>query len=637
MRAPPSFPGGLSRYFSYEVTENTAAHIAIMIVAPLIMLAGNTDWIFNELGLLDPWVYVGFFENYDLPAWLPGEYKIARLPWIWSGFAAYKLFPPLVANFVIHFFYLVSPPAMTYVILKKYFAPWIAFLSAISLLFFIPFHGPHGWDYNAAGSGFYYLLTFWLVSVAAISRVPLIWMTCAGAAFGATLHANIIFINWTPLLLVQFRILRGYVPLSYVWKLGAAALLGMTGITLLFCSVNYLFGRPFWFHRILVQFILMFLQEPDKQVWWLPWNSGWFLGWDGVPLVLPTVIFVFACWLVLCRFRTGRQSSTLADTMAVCLQWQFIAAAIILLLWQIQGQTSLQPWYMAVPILLPAFLALGGQLHLTVDGSNYSGALIYFAVVAGYVLALMACKFALDIFWKLSVPTLTNSNAVVVSFVLYSVAFAIMWRFGKGVAGFFVFSLLMVFANLIALESRPVYQTEMQSPTERAVLRARYQEDFNDDPSDAYGYHEGCSIRKNVFMATIAANRFLTSLGSDPANIQLWWDDKEHLGRPDNVKCQLLTRHVALPITKTGISRIASPWPVMPTVDDIPDERLKAMTGETSIVVLSSWPDGVQGMIQRLNKLNHGPIGTSWFATDKKQIQTPLFSFSLTVLRRRQE
>jgi hypothetical protein len=635
MRAALSFLERTSGYyFPCGVAENSAVHIAILIVAPLIMLAGNTDWIFNELGLIDPWIYVGYFENYDLPAWLPEEKKIARIPWILGGFATYKLFSPLVASYVIHLFYLVSPPAMTYIILKKYFARWIAFFSAISLLFFIPFHGPHGWDYHGAGSGFYYLLTFWLVSVAATSRAPLVWMALAGAAFGVTLHANIIFVNWTPLLLMQFLILRRNLRLPNVWKLGAAGLSGMTGVTLLFCSINYLVGRPFWFHELLVDRIQTHLREPDGQVWWLPWSSGWFLGWDGVPLVLPTVIFAVACWLVLSRFRRAQRISTPADTIAISLQWQFIVAAIILVVWQILGQTALQPWNMAVPIIFPAFLALGGQLHLSVPGPNYSRTLIYVAVPAAYVFALMACKlFALEMLWALPVPALTNSNAAVVPLVLYSAAFAILCVFEKKVAGFFVFSLLLIFANLIALDTRPSYQSALQSPTERALFRARSQEDLVDNPSDAYGFHEGCSIRKNVFMATIAAIQFLTSQDNDPTNIKLWWDDSEHLGRMEDPKCQLSARHVALPISVTGLSRIANPWPVMPMVNDIPDQTLKAMANET-IVVLSNRPDGSQAMIERLNHLNSGPIGARWSATAKKEIRTSLLSFSLTVLRR---
>src|ERR1700759_5666503 len=82
--------------------DHAAVHVALLCALPLILLLLNTGWIYNRPGFIDTWLYVGYFENYDLAQYFPAEKKIMRLPWIWTGFATYKLFPPLIANYVVH-------------------------------------------------------------------------------------------------------------------------------------------------------------------------------------------------------------------------------------------------------------------------------------------------------------------------------------------------------------------------------------------------------------------------------------------------------------------------------------------------------------------------------------------------------
>src|SRR4051794_41628164 len=92
------------------LADNAVVHVALLCLLPLILLLLNTGWIYNQPGFIDTWIYVGFFQNYDLPQFLASEKKILRLPWIWTGFAAYKLFPPLIANYALHLLSLLGPP-----------------------------------------------------------------------------------------------------------------------------------------------------------------------------------------------------------------------------------------------------------------------------------------------------------------------------------------------------------------------------------------------------------------------------------------------------------------------------------------------------------------------------------------------
>ena len=144
-------------------------HVFLLLSSPALLLLGNSDWLFDPVGYLDPWMYVGFFLHYDYPTILADEKKIARLPWILRGFAAYKLFGPIIASYVLHWCDLVAPAIALYFTLNRLFTRWIGFLVAGLILFFTPLFGPAGWDYHDSGDGFF-LSGF--VSCAVDSRQP---------------------------------------------------------------------------------------------------------------------------------------------------------------------------------------------------------------------------------------------------------------------------------------------------------------------------------------------------------------------------------------------------------------------------------------------------------------------------------
>ena len=212
----------------------------MLCALPLILLLLNTGWIYNQPGFIDTWIYVGFFQKYDLPQFIASDKKILRLPWIWTGFAIYRLFPPLIANYVVHLLPLLAAPITLYFLLRKYFAVWIAFFTAVSLLLYVPFHGPGGWDYHDAFAGLFFLLTFWFVSNAAARPADAMrWMLLAGVVWSVTLHANIIFVNWTPLLIIQFVAIGGVPRGQRLWRLALAGLAGLVAMTVVFCIGNY--------------------------------------------------------------------------------------------------------------------------------------------------------------------------------------------------------------------------------------------------------------------------------------------------------------------------------------------------------------------------------------------------------------
>ncbi len=592
--------------------DNPLLHVAILCALPLVLLLLNTGWIYNQPGFIDTWIYVSFFENYDLPQYFVGEKKILRLPWIWTGFAAYRLFPPLIANYLLHLSTLLAAPIALYFLLRKYFAVWIAFFTAVSLLLYVPFHGPGGWDYHDAFAGLFYLLTFWFVSNAATRGDGIRWMALAGAVWSVVLHANIIFVNWTPLLVIQFVALGGIPRWPRLWRLAVAGAAGLVAMTLVFCLGNYLDGRGFFFHWVFIRRTFELVTEPEKQIWWRPWSSGWFLGRDGLPLALLLALLVPACSLVVTRWRRMRDRFVSAELVAVALQAEFIVAAAILLAWQAQGQTSLQPWYATEPILYPAILALAGQVYVATRGRDYRGAFVLLVVPLGYLAMLGGCKIlGLDRLVASLAPAINDNNVAIVAFALYLGAIACLFLRSARFAGFVAFAVLLVAADAMHVVKAPGYVTIPGIPTSRI---------------DAYGYPPTCELREDLYLTTIEANRYLTALKINPAGIKVWWDDAESLGMPGTEACRLPSRYLAIPIANTGFVSVSDP--AAPTADDVlQPQRIAVLAGDEA---------HRQGIIERINKLSQ-PTAITWLPVDEKRIETPVLKSSITILKPRSE
>src|SRR5258706_5391412 len=69
------------------------------IIAALV--SRNDSWIYTRPDWLDPWTYVGFGYEYTNPAFLPGHYKMSRLPWVLAEFWVRQLFDVVAAQYVL--------------------------------------------------------------------------------------------------------------------------------------------------------------------------------------------------------------------------------------------------------------------------------------------------------------------------------------------------------------------------------------------------------------------------------------------------------------------------------------------------------------------------------------------------------
>src|SRR6516225_623199 len=329
---------------------NEFGSCVLLVAIPIVLSIINSSWLYTAISWLDPWYNVGYFLHYSDPNFLSTYYKIARLSWIIPGFAAYHVFPPLVANYLLHMGCLLVAIVFFFLAVSRLFDSSIAFAAAVCFAIFVPFHGSGGWDYQTAPAGAYYIAAFYFLTVAAEStrmRVPLI---VAGAAYACAVHATLSFVNFAPLLAAHFTVLyrRQFTKLpswGTLWRAGLWFIFGAFAVTALLGTINVAVGRDFLFFKILLQFVIDLERSQSQLQWWLPWSSGWFLKFPS----LYYMASLFAS-LIVCAGSATLGLIARRDSVALSLQLQYVFAGALWMIWQSLGQLALQPDYPAYPL-----------------------------------------------------------------------------------------------------------------------------------------------------------------------------------------------------------------------------------------------------------------------------------------------
>ena len=252
------------------------------------------------------------------------------------GAFAYHVFQPIVANYVLHMGGLILSVLFFYLTVAKLFGRTVAFPIAACLAVYIPFHGSGGWDYQNAASGAFYIVAFYLLTSAALSKQPRWLAIGGGAAYAAALHAAIGFVNLAPILVFHcFALYRHqfdqFPSWRYVLWIGIWVLFGALILTVALGLANLAAGRELIFFKPLLDLVMYFLQDSKKQAsWWLPWSTGWFLDvhfLGYLVLSFATLVGCVVC-MILAMFRLR------FDSIALSLQVQYIFVALLWLAWQ---------------------------------------------------------------------------------------------------------------------------------------------------------------------------------------------------------------------------------------------------------------------------------------------------------------
>lgn len=334
----------------------------VILALPLLVLTVNDEWIFNA-DFIDSWVYFGYFLN--LPDHLrtfAGTYYGSRLSWILPGYLAYQLFPPLIANYVLHLGFYYLAVISLYLTLKYTLGHRSALLTAILMGYYPNFWWAVGWDYVDGAGLAYFLLTMLLLTCA----VKFSWWRTAlyvgGLSFAALIHSNIFWVVFFPVFGLYYLLANHkYRRNPQHWSLLIFAL-GFIGLTVLLGAINYIFTQDFLFFWPSVSFSLKSIREPN------PWKAPSYAWLRTATWLVFPVFTLMASLAFFLRQRILLSVSLISFDRLFLLTYILIAS--ILLAFELRGNPVLQHQYYASYLIPGMFLAIGSLVGARLSHLN---------------------------------------------------------------------------------------------------------------------------------------------------------------------------------------------------------------------------------------------------------------------------
>lgn len=229
-------------------------YIVAVLLLPLIVLWRQDDALYTPPWYADPWFYLGYFRNLiefkrDL---FYGFYYGSRLSWILPGSLVHSLFPPIIANAVLHLSVQSTAALSLFFVLRLTAGVRSAFLATMVFSVQPWLWVAIGWDYPDGAGIAYCLLAMALLTRAAVQPVRKWSLLWAGGALAGMAYTHVFLGTLTPLLLLYYiglvwgrhreSVIRSMLTLCY-WA-GA----GFGIVTVVFCGINYLLDGHFWFY-----------------------------------------------------------------------------------------------------------------------------------------------------------------------------------------------------------------------------------------------------------------------------------------------------------------------------------------------------------------------------------------------------
>ncbi len=520
--------------------------VAWAILSPLVLVAASTEWLYTPEGYLDPWDYVGYFLSYDQPEFLAGRYKLARLPWILSGWAVHALFSDAAAPLLLHIGFLLLSSAGMYALVKGLFGSMtVAALTAILLGFYPHFHGSGGWDYHNTAAGAFHIWA--LVALTYASRTRSITaMMVSGGLVALAIHANITLVNVVPLFAVHLYVVaRRHAPVPAPVALVAVLWVAAGGLvtTAGLMAVNVAAGRDPQFFRTLVAIVFRYTADPSAQTaWWKPWGA-WVLSASHLALPITTAVIVAA--VIVARpdapfdapqtrnrrvRRNRRPLVHLADAgpdRARLGLFRLSAHSP-----DLPGAGALLHWRsrtIPVATVLVAPVAIGAALSFNA-GLVVQPLLLFLRSPAGIVPAVVACLLAAAVMW---LPLRIGTVAAIC-----------FWSVGNAL-------------------------------TAPVPLR--------------YALRNPCPTAEPFQQAVIAVHRYVAE--TDPAfeDVTIWFKENEQLAVGEG--CRINLGYLGYAVAASGVPYLSNPFP-MPPIEQIPADDIKKVTRpRRTLLVLSAVPE----------------------------------------------
>jgi hypothetical protein len=588
-------------------TQLAAVSIDMVAVFAVLgaMLAANTEWAFTRDNWVDTWMYFGFFRHYDVPYYLADNKKIARLPWILLGFFVNHVVSPAVAAVVLHVGLFALGAYGLYKVARHSFGREAAVVATLTYVTWVPMLGPGGWDYhNTLLPALYFASQRSLVTAASNPRRPLTKFARFGALYALAVHTNILAALLAPALLIEgaHRVHAWVSDLRTMRWLGKAAVgsvLGGIGITVVLGAVNVAFGRSFFFFDVLLSRSEYLLAHPGLEAgWWFPWSDPWWLGDPRkildetihTPMFETVLILILACAVLRLRRWSFRE---LLASSAACAMLEYLASLGMFALGQTLGHPLLQPFYMAIPVALPMFVALAALISEAVGkvGVNREAALSMKRY--GTAVALLATvAFGVQFVWHLALPRSLFAWRPELWYNLPPILVILV--------GFLV-ATLIAHAPLVRGSRWPQARAAIALGCLAVTLgQANVLWPIGAKSWAPYMLDSTCAARKALLSAVVGADDILFPLVEAGREVVPWYHDTEEVGRTPT--CRLPTSRLGEPLFALGYGPALHYWEVE-RVSQMPDAVIdRLIPGRDVVALVSNDEDYVARLLDRLRQ-----------------------------------
>jgi len=141
--------------------STTRGHYILLALSALVVLLGDSNWLYPNGNTIDPWIYYGYFWDYPLYArhFFPDTYYGTRLPWILPGYLVIHLMPYLVGTFIFFVSVYYITVFSFYLLITRLFNRHIGLFAALLLGTDYYFLRAVSWYYVDGGVLVYLILT----------------------------------------------------------------------------------------------------------------------------------------------------------------------------------------------------------------------------------------------------------------------------------------------------------------------------------------------------------------------------------------------------------------------------------------------------------------------------------------------
>ncbi|MBM0740825.1 hypothetical protein JOY44_04205 [Phormidium sp. CLA17] len=356
-------------------------------------------WLFPRLGPVDSWTYFGYFihparllntgYHYFFSPFInpdtaklfsPKEvmYPDSRLPWTMVGALIYHLFPPLVANYVLHLSFYYATILSVYGALKYTVGKRSGLIAAVLLGTYGYFIVSQNWDYVEVAVLAYFSLTVFFLTLAIQVKWWRLALFGAGYCYGSMIFSNTVAVFLTPALTTYYFLSNyRYRKHPLLASIGYSVL-GLVGVTLFFGAISKVITGNLFFFMPAVRFI--FASTKDGYGYSPP---GWVVSlnehqWMWLPFLISCTSFICIVWSSI----QSQHKGTLVHSLPI-FSVTFLLCVLPSIFLELKGQGVLRIVYYASYLIPPMFLALGEQVSLVLERLNQQ---IAGSLIAGIVI-----------------------------------------------------------------------------------------------------------------------------------------------------------------------------------------------------------------------------------------------------------